>query len=112
MESGISPHALGLVPYWWSKPLKELRITTFNARVETVTTKPVFRDAFTQWNFLELSVLIVGNGRHANALLTVPSVASAGTRVEGYDRQILLQRVWRRFRKFSSFPSEPSKGTN
>jgi len=25
-----------MVPYWWSKPLKELRAATFNARVETV----------------------------------------------------------------------------
>jgi putative SOS response-associated peptidase YedK len=32
--------------YWWSKPLKELRMATFNARAETVETKPVFRDAF------------------------------------------------------------------
>src|SRR4029077_15538377 len=30
----------------WSKPLKELRMATFNARAETVDTKPVFRDAF------------------------------------------------------------------
>jgi putative SOS response-associated peptidase YedK len=30
----------------WSKPLKELRMATFNARAETVETKPVFRDAF------------------------------------------------------------------
>jgi putative SOS response-associated peptidase YedK len=36
----------GLVPWWWSKPLKELRMATFNARAETVATKPVFRDAF------------------------------------------------------------------
>jgi putative SOS response-associated peptidase YedK len=36
----------GLVPYWWSKPLKELRMATFNARAETVATKPVFREAF------------------------------------------------------------------
>ena len=36
----------GLVPYWWSKPLKELGMATFNARAETVETKPVFRDAF------------------------------------------------------------------
>ena len=36
----------GLVPYWWSKPLKELRFATFNARVETVTTKPFFRELF------------------------------------------------------------------
>lgn len=36
----------GLVPWWWSKPLKELRASTFNARAETVATKPFFRDAF------------------------------------------------------------------
>jgi putative SOS response-associated peptidase YedK len=36
----------GLVPYWRNKPLKELRMATFNARAETVETKPVFRDAF------------------------------------------------------------------
>jgi putative SOS response-associated peptidase YedK len=34
------------VPWWWSKSLKELRMATFNARSETVKTKPVFRDAF------------------------------------------------------------------
>jgi putative SOS response-associated peptidase YedK len=36
----------GLVPYWWSRPLKELRMATFNARVETVTNKPAFREPF------------------------------------------------------------------
>ena len=36
----------GLVPYWWTKPLKELRLATFNARVETVTEKPFFREPF------------------------------------------------------------------
>jgi hypothetical protein len=36
----------GLVPSWWSKPLKELKLATFNARAETVTTKPFFRTAF------------------------------------------------------------------
>jgi putative SOS response-associated peptidase YedK len=30
----------------WSKPLKELRLATFNARVETVETKPFFKGAF------------------------------------------------------------------
>jgi len=35
----------GLIPYWWSKPLKELRLATFNARAETVETKPFFREA-------------------------------------------------------------------
>jgi putative SOS response-associated peptidase YedK len=37
----------GLVPYWWSKPLKELRAATFNARVEAVETKPFFRQSIT-----------------------------------------------------------------
>jgi putative SOS response-associated peptidase YedK len=36
----------GLVPNWWSKPLKELKMATFNARAETVAEKPVFKSAF------------------------------------------------------------------
>ena len=42
----LVPMRWGLVPRWWSKPLKELRAATFNARAETVETKPFFRDAF------------------------------------------------------------------
>lgn len=36
----------GLVPNWWNKPLKELKLATFNARAETVAEKPMFRSAF------------------------------------------------------------------
>src|SRR5665213_2690746 len=36
----------GLVPGWWSKSLKEMKLATFNARAETVAQKPMFRDAF------------------------------------------------------------------
>jgi putative SOS response-associated peptidase YedK len=36
----------GLVPSWWKKPLKELRLSTFNARAETVAEKPFYRAAF------------------------------------------------------------------
>lgn len=36
----------GLIPQWWNKPLKELRLATFNARAETVDTKPFFRESF------------------------------------------------------------------
>ena len=36
----------GLVPSWWSKTLKEMRLATFNARAETAAEKPMFRDSF------------------------------------------------------------------
>jgi len=41
----------GLIPRWWSKTVKDVKMATFNARVETVETKPFFRDAFkrTRW---------------------------------------------------------------
>lgn len=35
----------GLIPWWWEKPLKQLP-AGFNARAETVSSKPMFRDAF------------------------------------------------------------------
>jgi SOS response associated peptidase (SRAP) len=41
-------NALGLVPYWWKKPLKELP-ATFNARAESVATKPMFGDALKRY---------------------------------------------------------------
>ena len=34
-----------LVPRWWTKPLEEKRYATFNARVEEVAKKPMFKDA-------------------------------------------------------------------
>jgi putative SOS response-associated peptidase YedK len=42
----LLPMRWGLVPSWWSKPLKEMRVATFNARAEAVARKPTFRDAF------------------------------------------------------------------
>jgi putative SOS response-associated peptidase YedK len=42
----LVPMRWGLGPSWWSKPLKELKLATFNARAETVTTRPLFRGAF------------------------------------------------------------------
>jgi putative SOS response-associated peptidase YedK len=36
----LVPMRWGLVPSWWSKPLKELKLATFNARAETVAEKP------------------------------------------------------------------------
>jgi putative SOS response-associated peptidase YedK len=42
----LVPMRWGLIPNWWSKPLKEMKLATFNARAETVAEKPMFRDAF------------------------------------------------------------------
>src|SRR5215204_4730674 len=42
----LVPMRWGIIPNWWSKPLKELRLATFNAPAETVAQKPMFRDAF------------------------------------------------------------------
>jgi putative SOS response-associated peptidase YedK len=42
----LVPMRWGLVPRWWSKTIKDVKMATFNARVETVETKPFFRDAF------------------------------------------------------------------
>jgi putative SOS response-associated peptidase YedK len=41
----LVPMRWGLIPSWWKKTLKELP-STFNARAETVATKPMFRTAF------------------------------------------------------------------
>jgi putative SOS response-associated peptidase YedK len=40
------PHRWGLIPRWWSKTIKDVKMATFNAPAETVETKPFFRDAF------------------------------------------------------------------
>jgi putative SOS response-associated peptidase YedK len=42
----IVPMRWGLIPNWWAKPLKEMKLATFNARAESVATKPMFREAF------------------------------------------------------------------
>ena len=42
----LAPMRWGLIPAWWSKPLKEMKLATFNARAETVASKPMFRSAF------------------------------------------------------------------
>jgi putative SOS response-associated peptidase YedK len=44
----LVPMRWGLVPRWWSKTIKDVKMATFNARAETVETKPFFRDAFKQ----------------------------------------------------------------
>jgi putative SOS response-associated peptidase YedK len=45
-KRSLVPMRWGLIPARWSKPLKEMGLATFNARAETLATKPMFRDAF------------------------------------------------------------------
>ena len=45
-QQGLMPMRWGLIPGWWNKPLKEMKLATFNARAETVAEKPIFRDSF------------------------------------------------------------------
>lgn len=40
------PLLWSLIPSWWRKPLSEKQFTSFNARIETIAHKPVFRGAF------------------------------------------------------------------
>ena len=44
-ERDLVPMRWGLIPNWLKKSAKEIP-ATFNARAETVATKPMFRDAF------------------------------------------------------------------
>ena len=45
-ESTLVPMRWGLVPGWWKKPLKDMKVATFNARSDTIADKPMFRDSF------------------------------------------------------------------
>jgi putative SOS response-associated peptidase YedK len=42
----LVPMRWGIIPVWWKKPFKEMRLATFNARAETIAEKPMFRDSF------------------------------------------------------------------
>jgi putative SOS response-associated peptidase YedK len=43
---GLAKARWGLVPRWWNKPLKELRLSTFNARAETVHESKMYAKPF------------------------------------------------------------------
>ncbi len=42
----VAPMRFGLVPGWWRKSIRDFTATTFNARLEEVDTKPVFKGAW------------------------------------------------------------------
>lgn len=43
----IIPARFGLIPHWYTKSVKDWKATTFNARLDTIADKPVFRGAWT-----------------------------------------------------------------
>jgi putative SOS response-associated peptidase YedK len=45
-QRALVPMRWGLIPNWWKKTLKELRMATFNARSDTIAEKPVFAESF------------------------------------------------------------------
>jgi putative SOS response-associated peptidase YedK len=61
----------GLVPSWWSKPLKELRLATFNARAETVAEKPLLKDAFKRTRCLIPAIRLLRMAGHARRQATL-----------------------------------------
>ena len=74
----LVPMRWGLVPRWWSKTIKEVRMATFNARAETVETKPFFRDAFKRTRCLSRCQAITnGRTRRAESSLGISRPAMA-----------------------------------
>ena len=79
----------GLVPSWWSKPFKELRLATFNARAETVAEKPFYRSASAPVALFRCRAITNGKTR---------PVASSGTphstrQLSGIDDRRLMGRL-------------------
>jgi putative SOS response-associated peptidase YedK len=87
----LVPMRWGLIPRWWSKTIKDAKMATFNARAETVETKPFFRDAFKRTRYLipmsgyyEWQDTPGGKqpwyftGRDGSPLLTVPAFGTSG----------------------------------
>ena len=57
----------GLIPGWWSKSIKELKLATFNARAETVAEKPFFRGALSA-SAASFPFPAITNGRRRRAV--------------------------------------------
>jgi putative SOS response-associated peptidase YedK len=45
-KRSLVPMRWGLIPNWWAKPMKEMKLATFNARAESVASKPMFKESF------------------------------------------------------------------
>jgi putative SOS response-associated peptidase YedK len=45
-QRALVPMRWGLIPGWWRKPLKEMRLAIFNARSDSVADQPMFSESF------------------------------------------------------------------
>jgi putative SOS response-associated peptidase YedK len=59
----LVPMRWGPIPRLWSKTSKEAKIATFNARAETIETKPFFRDALKRTRCLIPMCRAITSGR-------------------------------------------------
>ena len=61
----------GLVPSWWSKPLKELKLATFNARAETVAAAIALLG-----NYMASSFVTAADGHSGTVITEGPQTAN------------------------------------
>jgi putative SOS response-associated peptidase YedK len=45
-QRALLPMRWGLIPGWWNKPLKEMKLATFNARSDSIADRPMFAESF------------------------------------------------------------------
>ena len=55
-DRSLVPMRWGLIPSWWKKPLKEMRLASFNARSDSVADKPMFAKSFARRHCLDSRV--------------------------------------------------------
>jgi hypothetical protein len=90
-ERRLMPMRWGLVPSWWSKPLKELKLATFNARAETVAQKPFFRQAFKRNRCLIPGLTASSHG--TSPYLAIRNSLRRSGRVAGTDNRRTVGRM-------------------
>src|SRR5436305_14392812 len=100
------------IPPWWRKSLKELP-ATFNARAETVTDKPMFRDAFREARcvipasgYYEWASRPDGKQPYYITLTSRPIMSIAGLWSEWRDR---VRRCNRGRRSYPAIPAHASR---
>jgi hypothetical protein len=69
-HSAAAKYHYAALPSWWS-PVKELKLAKFNARAETVTEKPFFRQTFNRNRCFDPDFRLLRVARHAGRQTTL-----------------------------------------